>query len=253
MRAFTGAALVAAASAADAGTIKLAWSDCGDSSTHGHITSLAPTTVALGTKTSLAGKGSVDEAIKGATYKVDAKALGITVFSHTGDACKPDTIKLPAGAGEIVMKGFNCPMSTGDVELDLDLTLSSNIPASLARVTIDLTATSSSGDKALCVKIKTAPASEDWEDFKQTYQKSYSSSQEESYRKGIFESNVELIAQENTRQSEYQLGVNQFADLLVHESCSDLRQGHHLFLRIPFTFQKTRHAAFLNNSFTLNF
>jgi len=56
------------------------------------------------------------------------------------------------------MKGFNCPISAGDVEIDLDLTLSSNIPASLARVTIDLTATTSSGDKALCVQVKTAPA-----------------------------------------------------------------------------------------------
>ncbi len=142
------------------GSIKLAWSDCGDSSTHGHITSLEPTTAALGTKTSLVGKGNVDEAISGATYKVVAKALGITVFSHSGDACKPDTIKLPAGAGEIDMKGFKCPISAGNVELDLDLTLSSKIPASIARVTIDLTAQASSGDKALCVQIKTSPAEE---------------------------------------------------------------------------------------------
>merc|ERR1712072_162583 len=42
-------------------------------------------------------------------------------------------------------------------ELDLDLTLSSKIPAKLARITIELTAKTSSGDKALCVQIKTAP------------------------------------------------------------------------------------------------
>jgi len=79
----------------------------------------------------------------------------IPIFSHTGDACKPEKIKLPAGAGEIDMKG--CPISAGAAELDLDLTLSSSIPAKLARVTIELTAQSSSGDKALCVQIKTAP------------------------------------------------------------------------------------------------
>merc|ERR1712176_375398 len=55
------------------------------------------------------------------------------------------------------MKGFKCPISAGAAELDLDLTLSSSIPAKLARVTIELTAQSSSGDKALCVQIKTAP------------------------------------------------------------------------------------------------
>merc|ERR1719443_2537120 len=143
--------------AADGGSIKLAWSDCGDSSIHGHITSLSPTSVVLGTKTSLVGKGKLDEAIQAATYKVVAKERFIPVFSHSGDACKPETIKLPAGIGEIDMKGFKCPMSAGAVELDLDLSLSSAIPAKLARITIELTAQSSTGDKALCAKINTSP------------------------------------------------------------------------------------------------
>merc|ERR1711904_430013 len=141
----------------DGGSIKLAWSDCGDSSTHGHITSLSPTSVVLGTKTSLVGKGKLDEAIQAATYKVVAKGGFIPVFSHSGDACKPETIKLPAGIGEIDMKGFKCPLSKGALELDLDLSLSSAIPAKLARITIELTAQSSTGDKALCAKINTSP------------------------------------------------------------------------------------------------
>merc|ERR1712072_1244208 len=99
----------------------------------------------------------VDETIPGATFKVVAKEGFIPIFSHSGDACKPDTIKLPAGAGQIDMKGFKCPLSAGAAELDLDLSLSSSIPAKLARITIDLTAKTSGGDKALCVQIKTAP------------------------------------------------------------------------------------------------
>jgi len=146
--------------ASGSGVIKLAWSDCGDKSTHGQITSLAPSTLTIGTKTSISGKGSVDEDIQGATYEVTAKALGITVFSHKGDACKPETIKLPKGAGEIDMKGFACPLTKGNVELDLDINLASTIPAKLARTTIDLKATTTKGDKALCVQIKTAPADE---------------------------------------------------------------------------------------------
>jgi len=157
MRAAAVFGALATAAASGGGTVKLAWSDCGDSSTHGRITSLSPDSLTLGSKTSLTGKGSVDEAITGATYKVSAKAGPVPVFSHNGDACKPETIKLPAGAGEIDMKGFKCPLSKGDVELDLDVNLSSAIPSSLARVTIDLTATASSGDKALCVEIKTSP------------------------------------------------------------------------------------------------
>merc|ERR1712080_563867 len=100
-----------------------------------------------------------DEAVQGASYKIAAKAGGIPVFSHNGDACKPDTIKLPLGLGEIDMKGFSCPISAGNVELDLDLTLSASIPASMAKTDISLTADASNGDKALCVDIKTSAAS----------------------------------------------------------------------------------------------
>merc|ERR1712178_497867 len=143
---------------AGGGTIKLDWSDCGDSSTHGHITSLSPTSVTLGTKTSLVAKGSINEKIQAATYKVVAKEGFVPIFSHSGDLCKPETIKLPMGTGEIDMKGFSCPLSPGSVELALDMSLSSSIPAKLARTTIELTAQSDTGDKALCAKIKPSPA-----------------------------------------------------------------------------------------------
>merc|ERR1712241_1322903 len=102
--------------------------------------------------------GSIDEDVQGASYKVGAKAGGIPVFSHSGDACKPDTIKLPLGLGEIAFKGFSCPLKAGAAELDLDLTLSANIPAKMAKTDISLTAAASSGDKVLCVDIKTSPA-----------------------------------------------------------------------------------------------
>jgi len=143
------------------GALKLAYSDCGDTSTHGKFTSLSPTTVTLGTKTPLKGKGTVDEEIQGASYEVEAKALFITVFKHTGNACKAESIKLPAGAGTIDMRGFQCPLARGDVELDLDLSLAGSIPSSLARLTIDLKATTNTGDKALCAQIKTSPAAEE--------------------------------------------------------------------------------------------
>jgi hypothetical protein len=158
MRALFIAALLGSAAASASGTIKLTWSDCADSSTHGHITSLTPTLMTLGQDTKLVGSGTIDEEIQAATYKVVSKAGFITVFSHSGDMCEAETIQLPGGAGQIVMKGFKCPLRAGPIELDLDLTLSSTIPAFLARVTIDITATTSSGHKALCIHIKTSPA-----------------------------------------------------------------------------------------------
>jgi len=143
------------------GAIKLAYSDCGDSSTHGKFTSLSPTTVTLGQKTALTGKGSLDKAVSGASYTVDAYGpFNVHVFSHSGDACKADTIKLPMGTGTIDFHGFKCPMAKGDVELSLDLNLAGSIPASLAKTKIDLKAKSDEGEKALCAEIKTSAAAD---------------------------------------------------------------------------------------------
>jgi len=108
----------------------------------------------------LTGKGSTKKFIEKATYTVTAKAMfGITVFQHSGDGCKADSIALPGGTGTIKMAGFRCPINAGDVELDLDVQLSSSIPASLAKLTIDLQASTDTGAKALCAEIKTTAAS----------------------------------------------------------------------------------------------
>jgi cathepsin L len=112
------------------------------------------------------------------------------------------------------MKGFKCPISPGSVELDLDLTLSSAIPAKLARVTIELTAQSDTGDKALCVKINTSPenlvkgvngdgeevlrdySSYDFDAYVNEFKKVYSE-KEFQQRKATFDSSVEKIVQHN--------------------------------------------------------
>merc|ERR1712000_778469 len=55
--------------------------------------------------------------------------------------------------------GNSCPLAAGDVALTFDVTLSSAIPAQLAKLTIDIAAATSSGTKALCATIKTTPGS----------------------------------------------------------------------------------------------
>lgn len=222
MRRALTSALVGGAAASGGGTIKLNWSDCGDSSTHGHITSLSPTSVTLGSKTSLVGKGNVGEAIPAASYKVVAKEGFIPIFSHTGDACKPETIKLPAGAGEIDMKGFHCPLSPGSAELDLDLTLSSSIPAKLARVTIELTAQSSTGDKALCVKIKTSPenvsemlgvvATPECENEYAAFLKAFPQKVPSPEGYANFCTNLDRIHKHNSGNAAWSMGTNEFSD-----------------------------------------
>jgi len=157
MRRALTSAFIGGAAASAGGAVKLDWSDCGDSSTHGHITSLSPTSVTLGSRTTLSGKGEVDETVTGATYKMVAKAGWITLFQHSGDACRPDTINIPFGVGKVNMKGFKCPLSPGAAELDMDLTMSASLPASMAYTTMTVTAQAAGGDKMLCVQVKTSP------------------------------------------------------------------------------------------------
>merc|ERR1712232_553985 len=148
----------------NAGSVKLSFSDCGDSSTHGHITGLTPAMLPLGKTTTITGTGNVDEAVSAGTYHVKASVGPLPVLTHSGDACKADTIKFPAGVGQIVFKGFSCPLQPGKVSLDLDTTVSGSIPSKLARVNIQLTAKSSSGDKLLCVNVKTSPGEDEEEE-----------------------------------------------------------------------------------------
>jgi hypothetical protein len=186
--------------------------------------------VTLGTKTTLAGKGTVDEAIQGASYKVSAKAGGVPVFSHSGDACGPDTIKLPLGLGEIDFKGFSCPISPGAVELDLDLTLAAAIPSSMAKVAISLTAAATSGDKALCVNINTGPAvgaiaDQEWIDFKAKYKKHFASDADEKNRYEVFLKSKARVAHLNklNKKAGDAFGINWMSDRFEEEKH---KKGH---------------------------
>jgi len=251
-----GVALAAQEPDVTGGTLKLAYSDCGDKTTHGKFTSLSPTTVNLGTKTPLKGKGAVDEDIQGASFEVQAKALGITVFKHSGDACKEELIKLPAGAGSIDMHGFKCPLAKGDVELDLDLSLAGSIPASLARLTIDLKAKTNTGDKALCAEIKTSPAAEEigevakevqdgprdfsdysFADFLKEHEKAYEPKELEK-RQAIFHSNLAKVVAHN---EEYKAGKHTWWATMNH--LADFTDDEHRALRATSTYSASQHPV----------
>merc|ERR1712190_84443 len=139
------------------GTLKLSWSDCGDSSTHGKISGLAPDTLTLGTKTTVTGSGSVNEQVTGGSVAATVKASIITK-NFNGDICKPTTWSLPLGVGSIAWSGLKCPVAAGAVAVPTEIQMSSSLPASLAKANIQIKGSSSSGDKLLCMNIATAPA-----------------------------------------------------------------------------------------------
>ena len=72
---------------------------------------------------------------------------------------------------------------------------------------------SSQPDKTVIIVKRTV----DWPEFKKTFNKNYESSNEESMRKRIFESNIQHILNHNKNfdsgKSSFDLAVNKFADL----------------------------------------
>merc|ERR1712154_476180 len=122
---------------------------------HGSVSDLQPPTITTGQTTTLSGTGSVNEAVAGGKFHLVMKAGLIKLLDHTGDICSADHIDLPLGVGSIDWKGMPCPVSAGEVTVDMDMNLAENVPSML------LTTSSSNGDDLICVQIKTKASKED--------------------------------------------------------------------------------------------
>lgn len=139
------------------GTLKLGWKDCGDSSYHAKVTSLSPSTLTIGAETHVVGQGNVDESVTGGSFSISAKAMLGPAEHFSGNICQSKTFSLPMGLATITWDGMKCPVSKGQAAVGVDVKLAASIPAKLARTTIDLKGTSTSGHNLICMQLTTAP------------------------------------------------------------------------------------------------
>merc|ERR1719282_321479 len=138
-----------------------------------------------------------------------------------GDLCAAKSFSLPLGTGTIAWDGVKCPLAAGAVEVPVDITLSSALPAALQTVQLTIKGASSNGDDLLCMQVKTAPGT--FEEYVREHGKSYDA-EEFQKRKEIFEANVAKI---NAHNDEYAQGkhswfasINHLTDLTVEEFAS---------------------------------
>jgi len=143
----------------DGGNLNLAWSDCGDSSYHAKVQSLAPTTLPIGKTTTVTGSGKVDKQVSEGAFEIVAK-FGPVTEHYSGDICAKKVFHLPAFLGQITWDGLSCPVATGAVSVGVDVKLASIIPAKLAvgDISIKAAETSGSQDHLICLDIKTSGA-----------------------------------------------------------------------------------------------
>merc|ERR1712110_282447 len=140
-----------------ASKLKLAWNDCGDSSTHTKITSFTPSAITTGQKATMTGVGDLDEDVSGANFDLEMKTLAGKV-SCKGDASQSKTCSLPLGVGSLTFNAMAFPIKKGSTSVSVDLSLSALLPGALAHTETKVTATATGGDKLFCMDIKSAPA-----------------------------------------------------------------------------------------------
>merc|ERR1712125_166168 len=146
---------------ASASQLKLAWNDCGDSSTHTKITSFSPSTITTGQTATMAGTGNLDEDVSGATFDLEMNTLAGKV-SCKGDASQSKTCHLPLGVGSLTFNAMSFPIKKGSTTVSVDLSLSAMLPGALAHTETKVTATATGGDKLFCVDIKSAPGADEF-------------------------------------------------------------------------------------------
>jgi len=193
----------------------LAIEDCGDASTHGHVSGISPSSVEQGKATVVSGAGHLDTTVADGSFNINVKAAGVTVTSCKGDICAASKCNLPAGTGSVNFHGVACPLAAGDVSLDFDVSVSRFVPSSLAHLDIEMSADGSAG-KLLCAKLTTSPgaltANEDaFEEFKARYGKVYNGDEDE--HRSTYEANMAANQAHNALGLSWTQGENQFSDL----------------------------------------
>merc|ERR1712028_171378 len=126
----------------EGGVVTITWEDCGDSSTHGKVTDLQPTSFNIGDDFTMTGTGS---------FNIHVEAAGIIKKDFAGSICEAKVFKLPLGLGKVTWGGMSCPVAAGTLSVPIGLQLSSSVPAALANGKVAAVASTAAGLDLLCV------------------------------------------------------------------------------------------------------
>merc|ERR1719355_44330 len=106
----------------------------------------------------MTGTGALDEAVTAATFDLEMTGSIGKLVSCKGDASASKTCSLPLGTGSLTFDAMKFPLAPGSLPVNVEISLSSSVPASLQTTTTQCTAATSTGDKLFCIEIKSAPA-----------------------------------------------------------------------------------------------
>jgi len=104
-------------------SVTIDWSDCGYNYTNFRVMSLSPTTFDIGEPVTLTATGMATKDITGGTFKLAGFSGSGSSVNGSGSVCERTEINFPDGASKVAIEGFDCPVSSGDVTLKIDVTL----------------------------------------------------------------------------------------------------------------------------------
>merc|ERR1711924_325221 len=136
----------------------LTWKDCGSAGTKAKITSFSPSTITLGQKTSLTGKGDLSEQVTGADFDLVMTGATGQLLHCSGDASVTKSCNLPLGTGSLTFEAMSFPIAPGSVPVNVDIKLSSLLPGALTKTKTITKATAKNGDEIFCMEIDSASA-----------------------------------------------------------------------------------------------
>merc|ERR1719160_768518 len=106
----------------------------------------------------MTGTGALTEDVASATFDLEMTGAIGKLVSCKGDASTSKTCSLPLGTGSLTFDALTFPLKAGSTNVNVDINLSSAIPAQLQTTDTKTSATTPSGDKLFCIEINSAPA-----------------------------------------------------------------------------------------------
>jgi hypothetical protein len=143
----------AAAVAADK-QLGVTWSDCSDSSYLVSMKDVNPKTIPLHGTSQIIGTGTLNEEVdEGVTYDM---AMETQFTDCIGDASVGKKCNFPLDMGSIEFEGIPTPVKAGEIPINVNLKISSLLPATLLDTTTIVTGTGkTTGNKIFCLNVYT--------------------------------------------------------------------------------------------------
>jgi hypothetical protein len=91
------------------------------------------------------------------------KKAGVPLVSGKGSICEDTTIKIPLGGGSFTVKGLDCPIKAGNVDVEVDLDLLSEVfePAENNLLSIHIEANADdTSDQVICLDVDASLAAD---------------------------------------------------------------------------------------------